>query len=180
MEDKEIKKLNIQYPGLIYQQDILDSDTITKILTLFNEDSKNKVNIINENYLIYWNGIKQHDEIDKKLFNILKKYLQLYLNYYNQVEQDIIDSGYLLINHDKDYISNWIKPLNFIDNNINICTIIYCLNELQIEFKFINKKIDMKIGSMIIFPNNFMYTYKINNYQNKSIIVSTISYSKKP
>jgi len=179
MDNKDIKKLNIEHPGLIYQDNIIKLEIIEKIISLFNKDKQNKDNIINENCLVFWNGIKHHHDIDLYLYNTLQEYLQIYLNYYNQIKENIIDSGYLLINHDDNYISHWETPNNA-DDNINICVIIYALDNLEIEFKYINKKINMDKGSMIIFPSNFTYTYKINDFNNGSIIISIISYSKKP
>ena len=167
---------NIIFPGITINENIISTNLINTIILKYKSE-KNEEYLQKGNNIIYWSGVSKNSDnkqIDQNLFEIfnqnLKKYLKIYDHYFNNIK----DSGYSLINLKKSFNPVWVNE-NFVNTVITAILFIDNIEDstLELNFKFINKKVEIKSGSLIIFPSNFVYTYNTNNKKHEKLFIIT-------
>jgi predicted 2-oxoglutarate/Fe(II)-dependent dioxygenase YbiX len=116
---------------------------------------------LSSNSTIEKNFIKRK-KIDNELFKCTNKIIKKYKKKFKNIHVDE-DSGYELLKYDKfNFYSEHVDSFKKIPRSIS-CSLILNDDFKGGEFSFFNKKIlyDLKKGSAIVFPSNFLYPHSI-------------------
>ena len=151
------------------------------IIEKYKNDSKTKPNGLTiSNY-------KEWDEINEKLFKIIKTGHTRYINYIDAMFPNVPEKlltvenyEFRIENHEKGY--NWVFPSLKMENNRNILFKFFIhLNDVTEggETDFLYKKVKPTTGKLVIFPSTWTSLHRGLECKDKYVITGTF-YSKAP
>lgn len=197
---------NINYYDLLIYINNIDNDEFnnTNFVNIY-KNSNNLLNyskIRNQTNNVYYTKLNNnYKKEDALIFGLINEHYKNYSKCMkNTIKHNILnrqlffdnikDNGYLITKFEKNnsyfgwyndgYVNcnnhEYLKLKYKEQPDVKLLQVIICLSDINHKINFLNKNIEIKKGTILIFPCNFMFPYKIDSYEEDFYLCTSYFY----